>query len=580
MASISHNYGSGILRTSSGRMTYHPDGIPPDMVSIPDTRSRPETGLSSESDTTLSPGVQELSSSNGAQTPLRMSQHDESLERSLGSENKMPSDSDYSPVSTTVETNFEKELQTSDTHSHLEGTRTGEIKDMAGNTIDQETDVEKQETHGQRPEESGEEKDPNLVDWDGPDDCENAMNFPTWRKWLYTAIYGSMTFCITFASTVFSTATVATAKEFDVSVEVMTLGTSLFVAGFAIGPIIWGPLSELYGRRIPLFIGFFLFALFQIPVAVARNVETIMICRFLGGVFGSSPLAVVAGSLADMFHPVDRGIAVCVFSGATFIGPIAGPIAGGFITMSHLTWRWTEYLTSILAFGFGLIGFIVIPETYGPVLLQRRAKKLRYQTRNWAMHSKLDEEQVDMKQIIHKYLFRPFAMLILEPILLLVTIYMSLTYGILYLFFEAYPITFTEQRGWNIGVGALPFSALTIGVIMGVSLIVYTSKTRFARAIKLTGHVVPEERLIPMMVGGGVFPIGLFWFAWTSNPHMTWVPQVLAGIPIGMGVQLIFLQGLNYIIDVYTINANSAISANTFVRSLLGAGFPMFAAGM
>lgn len=331
---------------------------------------------------------------------------------------------------------------------------------------------------------------------------------------------------------------------------------------------------------MPLFFGFFIFAIFQIPVAVAQNLQTIMLCRFFGGFFGSAPLAIVGGTLTDFWEPIDRGIAVCIFAGATFIGPVAGPIVGGFVTQSYLGWRWTEYLTAIMGFFFGTVGFILVPESYPPTLLQQRAKKIRFETRNWAIHAKVDEMQIDLRSISNKYIIRPFVMLFLEPILTLVTIYMALIYGILYLFFEAYPIAFQEQRGWNEGVGALPFISITVGVLIGAGIIVWTSKTRFARKMAKHGRVIPEERLIPMILGGFMFPAGMFWFAWTSNPHITWVPQVLAGIPIGAGVLMIFLQGLNYIIDVYLMNANSAIAGNTFVRSLFGASFPLFATGM
>ena len=170
------------------------------------------------------------------------------------------------------------------------------------------------------------EKDPNLVEWDGPDDPENPQNMPRWKKWLVTMAMALMTMWITFASSVFSTATVVTAKEFGVSTEVMTLGTSLVIFGFALGPQIWSPFSELYGRKLPLFFGYTVFAIFQIPVAVAQNVETIMVCRFLIGVFGCSPLAVVGGAMADFWNPVDRGVAIAMFSGATFLGPSLGPI--------------------------------------------------------------------------------------------------------------------------------------------------------------------------------------------------------------------------------------------------------------
>lgn len=105
---------------------------------------------------------------------------------------------------------------------------------------------------------------------------------------------GLMTICVTFASSVFSTATKVTGKKFHVSSEVMVLAVSLFVLGFAFGPIIFGPLSELYGRKKPLFVGMFIFSIFQIPVAVAQNLQTIFICRFLGGVFASAPLAIVS----------------------------------------------------------------------------------------------------------------------------------------------------------------------------------------------------------------------------------------------------------------------------------------------
>ena len=306
-----------------------------------------------------------------------------------------------------------------------------------------------------------------------------------------------------------------------------------------------------------------------------------MLSRFLVGVFGSAPLAIVGGTLADFWGPVERGFALGLFAGATFIGPVAGPIVGGFITQSYLGWRWTAWITLIMAAFFGPLACFICSESYAPVLLQRKAAKIRFETKNWAIRAPADENQVNMKGIVNKYLLRPFVMMALEPILVLITVYMSVIYGILYLFFEAYPIAFQEVRGWNGGVGSLPFLGITIGVVIGVAIITYTSNTRFKRKMEANGgKPIPEERLVPMIVGAFLLPIGLFWFAWTSNPHVSWVPQVLAGIPTGAGVLLIFLQGLSYIIDVYLMHANSALAANTFLRSLAGGGFPLFATAM
>ncbi|KAJ5783044.1 hypothetical protein N7457_004818, partial [Penicillium paradoxum] len=440
-----------------------------------------------------------------------------------------------------------------------------------------ETDVEPANEPAKMPE----SKDPNLVDFDGPADPANPQNFTNLRKWIITLTMSSMTAWIAFASSVFSAATKVTAEKFNVSTEVMILGTSLVVFGFALGPLFWAPLSELYGRRIPLFSGYLIFAIFQIPVAVAQNVETILVCRFFVGLFGCSSLAVVGGAMADIWDPVDRAVAIAIFSSATFLGPVLGPIVGGFITDSYLGWRWTAWITLIASGTIGLIALFVIPETYAPAILQKRAARLRVETNNQALYSFLDKHKPSMSDIVTKYIFRPLQMLVQEPILLAITLYIALIYGILYLFFEAYPISFGEVRGWtHEGIAALPFIGLLIGVIIGVCLVIYTTKTRFARKLAKHGKVVPEERLVPMMVASVLLPMGLFWFGWTSNPHISWVPQVISGVPIGLGILVIFMQGLNYIIDVYMMFANSAIAANTLIRSIIGGAFPLFATHM
>ncbi len=150
--------------------------------------------------------------------------------------------------------------------------------------------------------------------------------------------------------------------------------------------------------------------------------------------------------------------------------------------------------------------------------------------------------------------------------------------GLIYLFFEAYPISFVGYRGWSAGVGSLPFLSILVGVLAGCLLMALTTRTRLAPDPEKGRRI--ETRLLLMIVAGIVLPIGLFWFAWTSFPSISPWPQIIAGVPIGFAVIALTLQGLNYTIDVYTFYANSAIAAYTFVRSLFGAGFPLFAAAM
>jgi DHA1 family multidrug resistance protein-like MFS transporter len=386
-------------------------------------------------------------------------------------------------------------------------------------------------------------------------------------------------------------------EKFNVELVTATLGVALFVLGFVFGPIVFGPMSEALGRKPPLFLGFVLFAVFQIPVALAQNITTICVGRFLGGFFASAPLAVVGGALADLWDPIPRAYAICVFAAGGFAGPVAGPIAGGFITESSLGWRWTSWITLIMAGLTGTIGFFVIPETSAARILQLRAAKMRKDTGNSQYYSKADENKLTMQNVVHVYLLRPFIMFVQEPILALVTAYMSFLYGIVYLLFEAvspsrphqllaqadtpqFPVSFYEQRGWSLGVSQLPFAAFIVGIIMGAGLIAYSTATNFTRAYVKHGKSIPEERLPPMIVGAIALPVGLFWFAWTSDPNITWVPQVLSTALIGLGCMVPFWQGMSYLIDCYGFYSNSAIAVNTFIRSLFGAFFPLFTHAM
>jgi hypothetical protein len=155
--------------------------------------------------------------------------------------------------------------------------------------------------------------------------------------------------------------------------------------------------------------------------------------------------------------------------------------------------------------------------------------------------------------------------------MMLVTLYMSFLYGLLFLFFEGFPILFVEGREWAPQIASLAFVSLLVGVLIGLSGMIWWSLTVFACQVNATRDtIVPEHRLPPMMVGAVGLPIGLFWFAWTSNPGIHWAAEITAPALVSASMFAIFISGLKYIVDVYLIYANSAISANTFVRSCFG----------
>jgi DHA1 family multidrug resistance protein-like MFS transporter len=168
-----------------------------------------------------------------------------------------------------------------------------------------------------------------------------------------------------------------------------------------------------------------------------------------------------------------------------------------------------------------------------------------------------------------------------EPILTFITIYQAFVYGILYLVLISYPIAFREVRGWPVGLSGLPYLGMIVGISIGCGIVIYCMKTIFAKRIhKNKGNVIPEDCL-PLMIAGGCFiPIGLLIFAWTSKPSIPWAGMVMGSIPVGVGMYMVFVQCLNYLVDVYPQVAGSAFSANSFVRSFFGAGFPLFGPAM
>lgn len=420
-----------------------------------------------------------------------------------------------------------------------------------------------------------------VVEYDGADDPLHAQNWPMKKKLGVGAVLAFDALCATMGSSIFSPAIGPVSREFGVISEVGTLGTSLYVFGYAFGPLLWGPSSELYGRKPPIIIAAFGFAIFSVAVAVAKDLQTVMLARFFSGIFGSCPLAVVAAVFADMFNNRLRGLAVAVFSATVFMGPLIAPFIGGFITESYLGWRWTQYITSIMGWAaFALLVFFM-EETYPPVVLVAKAAELRRRTKNWGIHAKQEEIEVDFRDLLVKNISRPMRILFTEPIVLLITLYMSFIYGILYLFLTAYALVFEGVYGWNSGQSGLAYFGMVVGEIIAFVVIVLDNP-RYARKLAANNDIpVPEWRLPIAMIGGVVFSGGLFWFGWTGyTGNVHWIAPILSGLFTGFGIFSIFLSLLNYIVDAYLMFAASAIAANTFMRSLFGGVFPLFATYM
>ncbi|KAJ7674080.1 MFS polyamine transporter [Mycena polygramma] len=425
--------------------------------------------------------------------------------------------------------------------------------------------------------------DPQEITWDGPDDQDNPQNWSRTKKWIMTGVIVVMTVNVTFASSSPSSAQRAIQADFGTPAEVSYLITSVFLLGYVFGPLFWGPGSELFGRRPVFVFTMTMYTILHLGQALAKNIATLLITRLLGGFFAVAPLVNAGGLIADIFSVESRGTAMSLFSASVFLGPVMGPIVSGYIIESGTSWRWVFWVMMLFAGSCTIFTIFFLPETYAPVILLKKVRARRKADPVGAQHMFAAHEKQDWSigGVINRTLFRPFRMLAGEPILVLVTLYLSLVYGVLYGLFEAFPIIFIEKRGFTIGQNGLIFLGVGIGTTFGALLNVYLGRN-YPQLIKhWRGFPPPEERLIGGMVGSFAFVIGIFWLGWTGQyPSIPWYVPGLSTVVVGMSVCMIFISFLSYLVETYLMYSASAFAANTFIRSLVAAGFPLFTVQM
>ncbi len=290
---------------------------------------------------------------------------------------------------------------------------------------------------------------------------------------------------------------------------------TLFLLGYCAGPLVFAPLSEFYGRRFIFSTTFLVYLAFTFLCAFAPNFASLLVGRFLAGTFVSAPLSNGPGVLADLWGPVERGNAMAAFSCMVWVGPALGPLISGFLNLTE-DWRWSFYVLLWLG-GVSAVLTFTIPETYGPIILMQKARRIRAAAVPGYEDVKAPLEDTDrsLAGLYRVALTRPWIILF-DPISFLCALYMSVVYLLLYMLFSIYPIVFQEMRGWNSGVGELPLMGTIVGAFLGATIILVDSRRQVKKLVE-GQKLQPEDRLATSMIGGIGFPICMFWLAWTAN---------------------------------------------------------------
>ncbi|KAG2101785.1 major facilitator superfamily domain-containing protein [Suillus cothurnatus] len=422
------------------------------------------------------------------------------------------------------------------------------------------------------------EGDPHLVIIEPEDNPQNMSSF---KRWLAVLIISSASLCAAFTEQ-------GSAQTFHVSHEVTILGISLFVAGLGSGPLLVGPLSEVYGRNIVYQVSYVLFFIFTFPVVFAPNIAVFLVFRLITGFCGSAFLSVAGGSVSDMFPNSSIASPMAVYTISPFIGPVAGPLIAGFINQ-HLYWEWTYRVQLCWIFVEFLMLVVFVPETYVPVILKKKARRqgLRESTGDPKFYAPWTDEKA-LLLLLSSNGAAPFLELLLfDRMALLLDSWNALILGILYLAFQAFPVIFEDIHGFNMQSTGLTFIGIGLGMLSAIStqpfwnrgvpfsLILYARETA-----KYNGDPPPEMRLIMGQVGAILVPVGLFWLAFTTYPQVHWIAPIIASVPFGSGIYFVFTSTFTYLVTAYRPIAASAMASNSALRSAFAAVFPLFAGAM
>lgn len=390
------------------------------------------------------------------------------------------------------------------------------------------------------------------------------------------------------------------AATFGVTAEQqLVLPISVYLIGYVFGPIIWGPLSEHLGRRLLTIITFICFSLFTMGCALAQSWAALLVLRLFCGVFASSPIAIVAGILADIYgNPVTRGRAFAIFMvvslhvvrrpdqsflilttilQTTVWGPLLAPILSGF-SAPTIGWRWVFWIALIYA-GCTLALTFCLPETYGPILLQRRAQRMRKAdpVANAHVVAPRELESTDLSQLLSVVLTRPIRMFISELIVSTTCTYLALVYAVFYMSFQAFPIIFQELYGLSPGVTGTTYLPIVAGAVLAMPVFWYWDHVVASAKARDAAWIQREEyRRLPLAcIGGPCFVVSLFWLGFSARSDVSFVVPMIAGIPFGLGFMLIFMALLNYLTDAYEVFAASANAAASTCRSLFAVVLPL-----
>ncbi|KAI0106891.1 MFS general substrate transporter [Daldinia grandis] len=423
------------------------------------------------------------------------------------------------------------------------------------------------------------EVDPLLVTWNGDDDPEHPYNWSLTRKWIITILLSNGGLVTLMSGAMLAPALKSIAADLETDEEEAQIFLSIFVLAFAFGPMVLSPLAEVFGRRPVWMLSSCFYILWNTVAGFSQTPGLLIASRILSGVGASAEFAISNPVLADTWIPAERGTSFAISTFIPLLGPALGPIIGGAVSQS-IGWRWTFWILSIYDGLLVIIAFFVFSETYEVILLNRRAAELRKSTGN-PYYTATQAASETLRSRLSVSLTRPLRLLITQPILQVVAIFLAYNFGMLYLVLSTFATLWIERYGQSETQSGLNYIALVIGYTIAAQAGGRVMDRLWAYLKSKAGNDTAPEYRVPLMIPGAILiPLGLLIYGWTAERHLPWiVPDVGIAI-LGCGIINNTQSMQAYVMDAYRQYVASASAASQFLRSIAGFAFPIFAPAM
>ncbi|KAI0100875.1 major facilitator superfamily domain-containing protein [Nemania sp. FL0031] len=421
--------------------------------------------------------------------------------------------------------------------------------------------------------------DRGVVGWEGPDDPAMPLNFDSRRKWIVVTCLSLITLFSPLSSSILAPAINAVSADFHTTdTTKASLPVSIFLLGYAVGPLFLSPLSEIYGRAVVLSSANAFFCVWHIGCALAPSLNALIVFRFLCGVGGAGCMTLGGAVIGDLFQVAERGKALSAWSIGPIVGPTLGPLIGAFIVGS-IGWRWDPWIVFIPSTLVTAALAFYLPETCHKVLIDRKVKRLSRELDRDDLTNCYDApgtKRVSQTRLLMLGLTRPLKMLVLAPIIFLMSTNVAFNYGTMYLMFNTIPPTFEGQYGFPTSLTGLVYLALGLGYLIGLwSFSILSDRTVVRLTNKNGGVFEPEMRLNLVIYYACLCPVTFFWYGWTTYYKVHWIAPILSLIPFGISILGVYLPTQAYIIDAYPLYSASGLAAFTVLRSIVAAFLPL-----